>query len=136
MPLNLRKTLTIPAWLPLMLAVLSGAVWLNFGQDALFVPSRIVSIVLAISASIAFVFIGLQRSITTNRLRRGTLLLAIAAVPMLIANGMYLSYGSSDGAAGDIGGIFVMLLGWAALTGVSLYLIDSLPVASESLPAQ
>lgn len=136
MPLTPRKSLAIPAWLPLILAVLSGAVWLNFGQDALFLPSHIVSIVLAISVPITFAFIGGQRSLSSSRLRRYALLLGVAAAPVLIANGMYLSYGSADGAAGDIGGIFVMLLGWAALTGLSLYLIDLPPVAPKSRAAQ
>lgn len=125
MPLSPQGPRMNPALAPLLLAVLSGVVWQNFGQDALFIPSHIVSIALAISVPIAYVFVGKRRGRAFQHLQRGTILLLIAAVPMLVANGLYLSYKSADGAAGDIGGILVMLLGWAALTGTSASLINS-----------
>ena len=114
-----------PALIPLLLAVLSGVVWQNFGQDALFIPSRMVSIALAISVPIAYFFVGKRPGHAVQHLQCGTILLLIAAVPMLVANGLYLSYKSADGAAGDLGGILIMLLGWGAVTGTSASLINS-----------
>ena len=87
--------------------------------------SHIVSIALAISVPIAYFFVGKRPGHAVQHLQCGTILLLIAAVPMLVANGLYLSYKSADGAAGDIGGILIMLLGWGAVTGTSASLINS-----------
>jgi ABC-type transport system involved in cytochrome c biogenesis permease component len=125
-----------PARTPLVLAVLTGVVWQNFGQDALFFPSHVVSIALAIGVPITYFFIGKQRGAAVAHLQRGAILLSIAALPMLIANGLYLSYRSADGAAGDIGGILIMLLGWAALVGTSAFLIGSSSSAQRNKAAR
>lgn len=118
------------------MAILTGVVWQNFGQDALFTPSHVVSIALAIGVPVTYLFMGKQRGTAVTDLQRGTILLSIAALPMLFANGLYLSYGSADGAAGDIGGILIMLLGWAALVGTSAFLIDSPSSAQKSEAAR
>lgn len=81
---------------------------------------------MSVSVPIAFFLMGRKQGGAPKLLRRGTTLLSIAALPMLIANGMYLlSYKSADGAAADIGGIFIMLLGWAALVVTSIALTVS-----------
>ncbi len=136
MQLSPRGLRTKSARIPLVLAILTGVVWQNFGQDALFTPSHVVSIALAIGVPVTYLFMGKQRGTAVTDLQRGTILLSIAALPMLFANGLYLSYGSADGAAGDIGGILIMLLGWAALVGTSAFLIDSPSSAQKSEAAR
>lgn len=126
MPLSPQGSGTQPALVALILSILAGAVWQNFGQDMLFIPSHLLSAVMSVSVPIAFFLMGREQGGAPKLLRRGTTLLSIAALPMLIANGMYLlSYKSADGAAADIGGIFIMLLGWAALVVTSIALTVS-----------
>jgi len=125
-PRSPQGSRTQPALVALVLSVLAGAVWQNFGQDILFVPSRLLSIVLSVSVPISFLLMGRKQGGASKLIRRGATLLSIAALPMLIANGMYLlSFKTADGAAGDIGGILIMLLGWAALVGTSIALAAS-----------
>ena len=131
MPLSPERSRSKLVLAPVVLAVLSGVAWQNFGQDPLFIPSHMVSIGLAIGVPASYFFLGRQRGDTGTPLRRGAILLSTAAVPMLIANGLYLSYRSAEGAAGDIGGILIMLLGWAVLTGTAAFLTHSSSSAQE-----
>ncbi|MHA7262369.1 hypothetical protein ACX80W_04090 [Arthrobacter sp. TMN-37] len=63
----------------------------------------------------------------------GTVLLALAGVPLLAANGIYLfSFRSAEGSLGDIGGIGLALLGFAALVLAAVALIVALPVAAPA----
>lgn len=110
-----------PSLVALVLSVLSGATWQTFGQASLFIPSHLTFIVLSASVPVIFSLMGRKHGVTPGFLRGGTILLSIAALPMLLANGVYLlSFRSAEGSAGDIGGILVMLLGCVALVGTSI----------------
>lgn len=113
MPISPGRSRSKRVLIPLVLAVLSGVVWQNFVQNALFVASHMVSIVLVLGVPASYFLLGTQQGNTGTHRHRGAVLLSVAAVPMVIANGLYLSYRSAEGAAGDIGGILIMLLGWA-----------------------
>ena len=58
-----------------------------------------------------------------------SILLAGAATPLLIANGMYLATVTPQAVGNDIGGVGLMLLGTVALLLTSLVFIFALPAA-------
>lgn len=95
-----------------------------------FTVSHIGSALLCVSVPIAFLLVGQYTNCQPKRLKVGTILLAIAAAPLLIANGMYLFVlQTPQGADGAIGAILLMLLGALALLITSLVFIFALPTA-------
>ncbi|MFC3301047.1 hypothetical protein ACFOD8_15630 [Arthrobacter agilis] len=78
----------------------------------------------------AFVIVGRLLSCRLDLLKLGAVLLSIASIPLLVANGIYVfDIRTPENAAGDIGGISLALLGWAALLVTSLACTIGLPVA-------
>ncbi|MGV0109451.1 hypothetical protein [Arthrobacter sp. CP30] len=95
-----------------------------------FTVSHIGSTILILCVSVAFLLVGRATGCRRSLLKIGTKLLAIASIPVLVANGIYLfSFRSAEASVGDIGGIGLMLLGLVALLLTSLAYTIALPVA-------
>lgn len=76
------------------------------------------------------ILVGKALGCRPDLLKLGAVLLAIAAIPMLTANGIYLfSLRTAENAAADIGGIGIALLGSAALLVTSAACTIGLPLA-------
>jgi hypothetical protein len=113
----------LPGLAALVLSCLAGLSWNQSGQESLFTASHMGSIILGLSAPLAFVFVGRRTDCRSTFLKPGAILLVLAALPVLLANGIHLfAFGSAEASAGDIGGIFIMLLGWTGLLAISLVL--------------
>jgi hypothetical protein len=127
----------LPGLTALVLSVLSGLIWKQGVQESLFVASHIGSIVLCVSAPVVFFFIGRKTRCDSTLLILGAVLLTIAAIPMLAANGIYLVwFGSVEAALGDIGAFGLMLLGWIGLvsTSIAFAIISPLTTPTGSDP--
>ena len=141
MPTALR---TLPGLTALTLSVL--AVYLfatNLGLlvDAVanpqffFTVSHIGSALLCVGVPAAFALVGRGTACPAGPLRAGTVLLAVAATPLLVANGMYLATVTPQAVGNDIGGVALMLLGFAALSVTSVVFAIILAVARPSVAA-
>ncbi|BBE22191.1 hypothetical protein MN0502_10740 [Arthrobacter sp. MN05-02] len=122
----------LPGLAALTLSFLSGYVWMFAGpySPSLFTIAHAGSVVLCVAVPCGFVGIGRATRCRPDLGRLGAVLLAIAGIPMLVANGIYLfSFRSVEGSYGDIGGFSLMLLGFAALLVTSLACIVGLPSA-------
>ncbi|MDQ0734706.1 hypothetical protein [Arthrobacter agilis] len=125
----------IPGMTALILSLLSGYLWTQEDRLLSFTTAHMSSALLCLGTPIAFVLVGRALGCRPDLIKLGAVLLAIASVPMLIANGIYLvSFRSADGAAADIGGFGIGLLGWAALLVTSLACTISLPLAMPTNP--
>lgn len=121
----------LPGLAALMLSFLSGYVWLFAGpySPSLFTVAHVGSAVLCAAVPVAFHAVGRATRCSRGLLKLGTILLALAAIPMLVANGIYLfSFRSVEGSYGDIGGAGLMLLGLAGLLITSLACSIGLPI--------
>jgi hypothetical protein len=126
----------LPGLAALTLSFLSGYVWMFAGQysPSLFTIAHTASAVLCGTVPFGFVAIGRATRCRPDLLKLGAVLLAIAGIPMLVANGIYLfSFRSVEESYGDIGGFGLMLLGFAALLVTSLACIVGLPLARPAV---
>lgn len=94
-----------------------------------FTVSHIGSALLCVSVPFAFALVGRNAGCRPGLLKLGTILLAGAAMPLLIANGMYLATVTPQAVGNDIGGVGLMLLGTVALFITSLVFTFALPAA-------
>ncbi|WP_104166218.1 hypothetical protein [Arthrobacter sp. SX1312] len=134
MPTFLRA---LPGLAALMLSFLSGYLWVFAGpySPALFTIAHSGSAVLCAAVPFTFVLIGRAARRRPDLQRLGAILLAIAGIPVLVANGIYLfSFRSVEASYGDIGGAGLMVLGWAALLITSLACTIGLPMARHVVP--
>jgi hypothetical protein len=122
----------MPGCTALTLSFLSAYAWRYTGlaHPSLFTVAHTASAVLCAVVPVAFVLVGRATYCRPDLLKLGAVLLAIAAVPLLIANGVYLfSFGSAEASLGDIGGFGLFLLGTAALVVASASCLVGLAVA-------
>ncbi len=129
----------LPGLAALTLSFLSGYVWMFAGpySPSLFTIAHAGSAVLCVAVPFCFVVIGRATGCRPDLLKLGAILLAIAGIPMLVANGIYLfSFRSVEGSYGDIGGFGLMLLGFAALLITSLACTVGLPIARPAVLAR
>ncbi len=118
-----------PGLTALVLSVSSGLIWKQGAQESLFVASHVGSIVLCVSTPVVFFLLGRKTGCRPTLLKLGTVLLTLAVIPMLLANGAYLFwFGSAEASLRDIGAIGVMLLGWIGLVGTSIAFAVVLPL--------
>ncbi|WP_043440945.1 hypothetical protein [Arthrobacter sp. L77] len=125
-----------PGLAALMLSFLTVHLWHYSGPDypSLFAAAHTGSAVLCIAVPGAFVLVGRLTRCRPDLLRLGAVLLAIAALPLLIANGIYLfSFGSVEASYGDIGAFGLMMLGFLALLVTSVACIIGLLVARPTV---
>jgi hypothetical protein len=121
-----------PGFAALMLSFLAVYAWRYSGPayPSLFTVAHTASMVLSAAVPVAFVLVGRAIHGRPDLLRLGGILLAVAAIPMLIANGIYLfSFGSVEASYGDIGGFGLLLLGILALVVTSTACLVGLLVA-------
>ncbi|OUM42645.1 hypothetical protein B8W73_07385 [Arthrobacter agilis] len=121
----------LPGLAALTLSFLSGYAWVFAGpySSSLFTIAHSGSAVLCAAAPYAFVLIGRATRCRPDLLKLGAILLALASIPMLVANGIYLfSFKSVEGSYGDIGGAGLMFVGLAALLVTSLACAAGLPL--------
>ncbi len=122
-----------PGFTALVMSFLSVYVWRYTGpaHPSLFTVAHTASMVLCAAVPLAFVLVGRATHCRSDLLRLGAVFLAIAVVPLLIANGIYLfSFGSAEASLGDIGGFGLFLLGAAALVVTSASCLVGLLVAT------
>lgn len=94
-----------------------------------FTLSHIGSALLCVSVPITFALVGRNTGCRRGLLKLGTILLASAALPLLIANGIYLAAVTPQAVGNDIGGFGLMMLGAVALLSTSLVFTFALPAA-------
>lgn len=124
---------TLPGLTALMLSLLAGALWAI--SHLLFIVAHAGSAALCAAIPLAFVLIGRATRCRPDELKLGAILLVVATLPVLLANGIFLFvFGSSEGASGDFGGFFLMLFGVVALLITSLFYTVRLPVAGPAAP--
>ncbi|WDF31990.1 hypothetical protein PTW37_08805 [Arthrobacter agilis] len=120
----------LPGATALLASFLSGYSWTWSGDPSSFAVAHVVSTILCLGAPLAFVIVGRLLSCRLDLLKLGAVLLSIVSIPLLIANGIYVfGIRTPENAAGDIGGIGLALVGWAALLVTSLACTIGLPVA-------
>lgn len=100
-----------------------------------FTVSHTGSALLCGGVPVAFALLGRGTACPAGPLRVGTVLLAVAATPLLVANGMYLATVTPQAVGNDIGGVALMLLGVAALSVTSVVFTIVLAVARPSVAA-
>jgi hypothetical protein len=119
----------------LVLSFLSGYLWTQEDRLLPFAAAHICSASLCVGAPTAFLLVGNALGCRPDLLKLGAVLLAIAAIPMLTANGIYLfSLRTAENGAADIGGIGIALLGWAVLLITSAACTIGLPLARRTNP--
>jgi hypothetical protein len=120
----------LPGATALLASFLSGYSWTWSGEASSFTGAHVASALLCLSAPIAFVIVGRLLGCRPRILKPGAILLCLASIPLLIANGIYLfDIGTPENAQGDIGGFGLALLGWVALLVTSLTYTIRLPRA-------
>ena len=125
----------LPGMTALVLSLLCGFLWTQEDRLLSFTAAHIGSTLLCLGAPIAFVLVGRALGCRPDLLKLGAVLLGLAGVPILTANGIYLfSIRTSVNAAADIGGVGIALLGWAALLVTSLACTIGLPLARPTNP--
>ncbi|WP_247826695.1 hypothetical protein [Arthrobacter antioxidans] len=125
-----------PGLAALMLSFLAAHLWhySGPGYPSLFAAAHTASAVLCITIPGAFVLVGRLTRCRPDLRTLGAVLLAIAALPLLVANGIYLIYfGSVEASYGDIGAFGLMMLGFAALLVTSVACIIGLLVARPTI---
>jgi hypothetical protein len=134
MPPRLRF---LPGMIALILSFPCGYLWTQEDRLLPFAAAHICSALLCLGVPAAFLLVGKALGCRPDLLKLGAVLLAIAAIPMLTANGIYLfSLRTAENAAADIGGIGIALLGWAALLVTSAACTIGLPLARPINPEQ
>lgn len=124
---------TLPGLTALMLSLLSASLWTI--SHLMFIVAHAGSAALCAAIPLAFVLIGRATRCRPDLLKLGARHLAIAGLPVLLANGIFLFlFGSSEGSAGDFGGFFLMLFGLVALLSTSLAYTIRLPAAGPAAP--
>ncbi|MHA7280956.1 hypothetical protein ACX80H_14545 [Arthrobacter sp. MDT2-2] len=124
---------TLPGLSALMLSLLSGYLWMF--SHLMFTVVHAGSAALCATIPVAFMLIGRATRCRPDVLTFGAILLAVAGLPVLLSNGIFLFlFGSSEGASGDFGGFFLMLFGVIVLLFASLFYIVWLPVMGPAAP--
>ncbi|WP_146065750.1 hypothetical protein [Arthrobacter pityocampae] len=111
-----------PGLTALMLSVLATCLWQYSGPDhpSLFTAAHTGSAVLCLLVPVGFVLVGRATGCRADLLKLGGVLLALASIPMITANSIYLFFfGSVEASYGDIGAFGIFMLGTAALLTTS-----------------
>jgi hypothetical protein len=125
---------TLPGLTALMLSLLSGYLWMF--SHLMFTVVHAGSAAFCAAIPLAFVLIGRATRCRPDVLKPGARHLAVAGLPVLLSNGIFLFlFGSAEGSAGDFGGFFLMLFGVVALLFTSLFYTVRLPVAGPAAPS-
>ncbi|WP_394253482.1 hypothetical protein [Arthrobacter pityocampae] len=111
-----------PGLTALVLSFLATYLWQYSGPGypSLFTAAHTGSAVLCLLVPVGFVLVGRATGCQADLLKLGGVLLALASIPMLTANSIYLfSFGSVEASYGDIGAFGIFMLGTAALVVTS-----------------
>ncbi|WP_157875256.1 hypothetical protein [Arthrobacter sp. PAMC 25486] len=119
---NVRRSLAPTRMVPVSLAVLAAVVGLMVPrEDSLYLAGHFVALILALAVPLSYGWLNRGPRPRARSLHLFLLIgLSIFGTVSALMSGVLLSFGSADGAAGDIGEMFLWLLSTVGLFVLSI----------------